>query len=252
MYNLTYSELVKLKRAKIWWLFLVAAILPAQLNILIVLTFKMPTTVHNLDDLFFSNLQVLDQPMMQIMLSLLAGHLFGQEYSERTINTLFTYPFSRLQVFFSKLIVLFLLLVVFFVAAYMSALTTAWTFDAEALSLSLLMRYFGFFLLSAVVNFALAPIYALFTLILKNVVSSVLVGIAMMISNGYLVYSPIADWSPLSLPLLLKVTMLGVHDTYLHPLDNPMSAVAGLAVWFVLSFLGSIIYWQKSDVYSGS
>ena len=252
MYNLTYAELVKLKRAKIWWLFLVAAILPAQLNILIVLTFEMPTDVHDLDDLFLSNLQLLDQPMMQIMLSLLAGHLFGREYSERTINTLFTYPFSRLQVFFSKLIVLFLLLVVFFVAAYLSVLSTAWTFDADAMTLSLLMRYFGIFLLSAVANFALVPIYALVTMILKNVVSSVLVGIAMMISNGFLMYSPIAAWSPLSLPMLLKVSLLGIHDAYPKPLDNPMYAVAGLVVVFVVSFLGNIIYLKKSDVHSGS
>ncbi|SHK48566.1 ABC-2 family transporter protein [Clostridium cavendishii DSM 21758] len=104
MINLVKAEFLKLKRRNKLTPFLIISIVSCC-SILLILPSKDGKSVKDWSSMIlftssFSNL------LVSIFIAILTGKLFMSEYKDKTISVAFTYPVSRLKIYFSKIIVI--------------------------------------------------------------------------------------------------------------------------------------------------
>ena len=251
MFNLFMAELYKLKRSRMFWLFFVAALLPSLVNLVIVINEKRYDSTGEVLNMIKQNEMAMNLPVAQIVFAAFTAFLVTREYQERTVNSLFTYPFRRVQVYYAKLLVLLTLCVSFFLVAYVTVMINAAAIAPAEITLPLLAEHFKIYLAMSLMHFALVPVAYMVSLIGKTFFSSALIGVVVVILTGYVMPSDQAMmWFPWTAPLLLVVWMTG--DMVNMGVDHPEFAIYSLITVFLVPFFFNMIYLARSDVHSGS
>lgn len=257
MYNVIYTELLKLKSTKIPWLVLLGAI-PANLISLFAFLPKITpdgaSAGVDIQDMFYRQGMVLVMVAPSIF-ALFTAYIISREYQERTINQLFSYPVSRVRILTAKLAVVFILIamttvlscVTAFLALLVKLLQGSVGFDMIWLGLKTNM-------LIAILSFGTIPVAAAVSLIAKNVIPAAVLGIFATIvtvigeighGQGGILFPWLTPFWPVR-----HLAQDIAYNTGANPYGIP--ALIILLLTFSISLAFSFIYYIKSDVHSGS
>lgn len=109
------AEIAKLKRSSHMYLTLLCSMLPTAVSAMIVLT---SGERHSWHTWYSINLQFQALLAAPLLFALLSGYIVAREYQDKTIDILFSYPFSRSSIYISKLIVIVLAIVGILMVTY--------------------------------------------------------------------------------------------------------------------------------------
>ncbi|SFJ17426.1 hypothetical protein SAMN02799624_03589 [Paenibacillus sp. UNC496MF] len=257
MLNVIYTELLKLKHSKIRWLVLLGAI-PA--NLITLFAFLPRVTPDgtpagiDMQDMFYR------QGMMLVMVgpsifALITAYIIAREYQERTINQLFSYPVSRLEILAAKLVVVFLLIMLTALLSFAAAFAVGLAMLLQGrIDFDMIWLGFKTNILVCLLSFGTIPVAAAVSLVAKNIIPAAVIGVFATIvtvigaighGQGSIMFPWLAPYWP------VRYLAQDIADnTGLNPYAVP--ALIVLSVTFILSLAISLIYCMRADVHSGS
>ncbi|MCY6369629.1 ABC transporter permease [Clostridium ganghwense] len=243
MFNILYTELLKLKRSKMLGLILIGAILPVLMNVLICKTNKNMSFQW---DGYLKNTIIITLLVMAVALfALVTGFIFSREYSEKTINNMFTYPVERAKLLGAKLVIMFIVILSTFLLTYVLSIASGFLFKHGPLTKECALKYLTLYLKESIMQFALVPIAAFLSLISKNVISSIGLGLSAAFINLFVAnsdkYIVVFPWS---VPAAFGVSNLGFNMEQL----SYNKGVISLTTIFIVSLIAMFVYAYRSDV----
>ncbi len=247
MYSTIYTELLKFKRSKMLLLLPISAAFASILSIYAHLSM---VSVINWDELFqFSEFgyNFLVAPMLFAMFT---GFLFAREYQENTINTIFCKPINRVNFLLSKIIVMIFIISVTFFCTLAFSILIGLQFKHEMLTGHLILKHVYIFFLMVLMHSALIPIAALVSMIGKNIIPAIVLGIIAVTGNfaignfkGAMVY-------PWTIPSIITAKVGGAK--WLEGQIDYKVGIVSLVITFVLPLILSAFYFGRTDVYPKS
>jgi hypothetical protein len=244
--NLLYTESLKLKRNKILWLLPIGGLLPSILNLMIIIGNSKHYEMH-WEDAFKNNFIFMTLIMGVALFSLISGYVFSREYTENTVNSLYTYPVDPAKFVFAKLMVILMMIYVTLIINYGSILAGGVLVVKEPLTGSLLIETVKKQAMIGIMFFALAPVGAFLGVIGKNVIPPIVLGISGVITNVVVINSKYVDVFPWCIP-----TAYIFREDAEDPKLVCIKAGIILTSMFVIFLIGLIGYLKKVDVHAGS
>lgn len=256
MFDIYRCEILKLKHTKLYW----AVWLPAILGNLVSIMFMLPKMTMsgeaastNLQEIFYRQGNVFTI-LGPFMFALITGYIISREYSERTINQLFTYPVSRDYIFIAKLCVIFTMV---FITSALSCITVISLGTVKVLTgaatFNMLIGGIRMNLLSCLLSFGTIPLAAAVSMVGKSVIPPMVLGtlaslVTLLLEIGHGMGTILFPWTTPYLP----VREFG--EGFAETGSNPYAAIAItiLVVIFSISLAFCLIYYRKSEVHSGS
>ncbi len=245
MLNVLYSEILKFKRCKATWLLPMGGIIPVLLNFVMTMNMKAKGFPVEWEKYFASNLILMSLVMAPVLFYLLSGYIFSREYTENTVNTLFTYPINKSKFIFAKLTVIFIMIMITFLFNFTSLLLSGYLVIHKALTFQLLMKEMKHQWIMGISFFTLAPLGGILGSISKNVISPIALGICAVLGNIVISSSEYMDVYPWTIPFALIYKEEGHVPLYLKG-----SLILAIILIFSVSTL--IFYLKKTDVQAGS
>lgn len=256
MFDIYRCEMLKLKHTKLYW----ALCLPAVLGNLVSFMMMLPKMTAsgeiasaNLQEIFYRQGNVLTI-LGPFMFALITGYIIAREYSDRTVNQLFTYPVSRTRIFTAKLCVTFTMVLL------ISALSciTAVSFGTVkvlmgAASFHMLINGIGMNFLSCLLAFGTIPLAAGVSMVGKSVIPSMVLGtfaslVTLFLELGHGMGAILFPWTTPYLP----VREFGEGFAENGPNPYNVMAITILSILFIVSLAFCLVYYSKSEVHSGS
>lgn len=244
MVNLLYTELLKLKRSKMFLISIIgAAVAPFMIVFASYVHMKTdkPSTPITFYDLFYdANLYtflVIGVPLYGVV----TAYLFNREYAEDTLKNLLTIPVSRISFIISKLLLLFMWIIMLTSVAWALTLCFGLLGSFEGLSFSLMIVSFKQFLIGGILLFTLSTPIILIIIMLKNYVPSIIFTIAITMINVMVANSEHRDLFPWS----------AAGDIARNELLPTYPPQYSYIVIFATSFIGLIAlitYFKKVDI----
>lgn len=256
MLNIFRCEILKLKHTKLFW----AVLIPALLGNLISLMMLLPkmTMSGEVADLSLQSVFYRQGNLLTILgpfiFALITGYIISREYSDRTINQLFTYPVSRERIFFAKLFVIFGMIIL---TTVLSSLTAIIVGAVKVLlgtaSFTMLLSGLRMNLLACLLSFGTIPISVAFSIVGKNVMPAMILGtlaslVTLIAEIGHGMNVILFPWATPYLPV--RDFGEGFAETGANPYAG--TAIVVLSILFVVSMVFCLIYYRKSEVHSGS
>ncbi|TJY42825.1 hypothetical protein E5161_08280 [Cohnella pontilimi] len=257
MLNVIYAELLKLRHSKIRWLVLLGA-LPANLVTLGAFLPRVTpdgtSAAIDIQDMFYR------QGMFLIMMgpaifALITAYIFAREYQERTINQLFSYPVSRVNILMAKLAVVFLQIVMTTVLSCASVFIVVFLMLLNnKVDVHMIWTGLKTNALICILSFGTIPVAAAVSMVGKNVIPTAVLGVFTTIVTvigeiGHGRQNIMFPWLTPFWPV--RDLAQGIAD---NDGPNPFAvpALSILSITFLAGLLYSIVYYSKHDVHSGS
>lgn len=246
MLNVIYTDLLKLKRAKILWMLLLLVLLLNSVEFVDLYNItnrgvivEWNRSVENIA--FFVNI-MLAVPIV----SIIVGFIFSREYSENTINTLFTYPISRTKFIISKLVIIYILILMTFISCYIFSIIVGIIFPHELFTLGIFIKYLKVYLLMSVMHFALVPPVALVAVFSKNIVPPICFGVGVTFVSMFISQTKYGQVFPWSVPAVVT------QDVSWARCLSCNNALVSLSLTFVISMTALLICVKRADIHCGS
>jgi len=256
MFGFYRAEMLKLRHTKMFWAAWVPAIL-CNLYSLLMLLPKMSmsgeTVTFNLNEVFYrqGNIITIFGPFI---FALVTAYVLSREYSERTINQLFTYPVSRVRIFTAKLGVIFTITVV---ASLLSCISAIFMGLAKALAgdipFDLILSGIVMNLSTCLFAFGTIPVAAAVSIVSKNVIAPMVLGatcsfITLILELGHTMKSVLFPWAT---PYYL---VRNFGEGFAETGENPYigTAIVLLLLTFLISLAFCLWHYSKAEVHSGS
>lgn len=256
MFDILLAEILKLKRSKILLLIPLGGLIPVLLMLLIYFDSE-PGSITRLYvfgweyfldvTLYYANI------ICPAFFAILTGYIYTREYQQRTINTVFTYSFSRIKVFAAKIIITIPLMIGMFLLTILFTVAFGLFLTKERILFDTLLDFVKINMEMVFINLLLLPIAILVSIISKNVIAPIVLGI-MYILCYPLLDKPFSVYVPGCLPSLFAThftSLLGKNHpvmTHFEVLPDINTAFQTLIVVSAISFITSIIYYRNSDV----
>lgn len=257
MFDVIYAEFIKLKRSKILLLIPLGGLIPA----LFMLVLFGDKNFHNsyangiygwhyfLDvTLYYANI------VCPAFFAIFTGYIFTREYQLKTINTIFTYSFSRYKVFVAKLIVILPMILGVFLSSMLFTLIIGKFLDHDTLTMDSFLALLKINMQMVFINFLLIPLAALVSIIGKNIVGPIVLGISHLLSWVVLDKS-YGAYIPGCLPSIMAThftrSLRGNHPVMYHFNvfhANVSAAYLTLGVISLAALVIAMIYFRFSDV----
>lgn len=248
MFNIVYSEFLKLKKSYIIIIALIGAVFMPVIKCIATISEDYSDVSNVVRNTIIKNqvasIEVASFQFLYIVLfSLIAAYIFSREFTDKTVNILHAYPVNRTKIFIGKLITVYILILfiyaIQFIAIYLS-LYIAW---GQIPSNSIMIKDIKVNIYSALLQFLLIPIPILIGNITKNILFSVVYGILGAISSMFIMMTGIyMQVSPLMLPAL--------PIYYFHrgdPIDYVLTTSSAVITFAVFIFL-SIYQYKNIDM----
>lgn len=231
------AEFTKLKRS---YYFLVLFVISIFISIF-------GTLIASQDE--FTTKGVLNQSVILInymlgvpIFSIFTGLIFAKEYEQGTISYLFTSSYKRIEFLLAKIVLIFCLISFMVIFTFVLSLIIGMIFSNETITLQETLPFVKIYLLTIAMQFALTPLVILLTIIWKNYIISIALGIVAAFSIGIITATPIGAYYPWSAPLLITYDFLGIVDMSIN------IQIMGLLILFVSTLLASLICILNSEV----
>ncbi len=253
MFNVIYSEFLKLKKSYLFATALITSVFLPIIAFIVSLSNDYSGISSALRYTLIKNYRVNIEAncfefLYTVLFSLIAGYIFSREFTDKTDNVIYTYPISRTKIFIGKLLTLYIIIsfiyIVQFLAMYLS-LCIAWR---ELPSKYFILTDMKVNVCSMLLEFLLMPIPILIGNISKNIVFPVIYGIlgaisCMGVMAAGVMYSAIyMQFFPLMLPVL-PMYYFHVGD----PIDFVLTTASCVLTFSIFMFL-SIYHYNKMDI----
>jgi len=227
------TEFLKLKNCKVLWCIPICSFFP---DILVFLMYaantKYPIVIW---DNYLTNAVMLINVLMGIaFFSILAGFIYSREYQENTVNSMFTYPISRMQFFISKLIVMLIIISITLISSFIVLVFLGLTIKHEPLTLIVLLYYTKVYVFMIIMHFALIPIVAFLGIYNKSIIPPIILGVGAITVSLIIMNTPFNTLFPWTIP-----TILSPHEngrTY----TNYTLGIIVLCITFIIGTILSI------------
>ena len=233
LYNITTTELQKLKNCKILWTLPTIFLIP---NFLVFLVYasnsKYPLVVW--DDYFLTPVMLINLLVGIVFFALLTGFIFSREYQEHMINNLFTYPSSRSKFFVGKLTVMLIIIAVTLFSSFFLSILSGVILKHEPLTTAVVFEYLRAYTLMVIMHFALVPIVAQLSISKRNIIPPIILGICAMVLNIIIFNTPLNTIFPWTIP-----TVFSPHDGARTFTNYPLGTFT-LLVTFVIGIVLSL------------
>ncbi|CAM4218631.1 bacitracin ABC transporter permease [Bacillus manliponensis] len=244
MVNLLYTELLKLKRSKMFLISIIGAAVAPFMIVFASYVYreadKLPKPVTFYDLFYDTNLYtflVIGIPLYGVV----TAYLFNREYAEDTLKNLLTIPVSRISFIMSKFITLFLWIMMLVFVAWVLTLCFGLLGSFDGLSVSLLITSFRQFLIGGVLLFILSTPIILITIMLKNYVPTIIFTIVITMINVMAANSEHRDLFPWS-------AAGDIARSELLPTYPPEYSYVLIMATSFIGFVAVITYFKKTDI----
>ncbi|MCR8845175.1 ABC transporter permease [Paenibacillus sp. SC116] len=243
MVNLLYTELLKLKRAKMFMISVIGSMAAPIMMFIAFLSMKRekPETILTFDVSFYNtNLNVL-MLIGTLLYGVIAAYLFSREYTEDTLKNLLTIPVSKTSLIVSKWLLLLLWIFMLTLVAWVMTLLLSFVAQFEGLSVAVIVDSLRQFFVGAFLLFLLSTPIILITMLFKNFVPTIIFTAVVTMANLTVIdtdYQGLFPWS--------AVHMVVTNSTeFVYPISY------SYAIIFATSILGlaaTIVYFKRSDI----
>ena len=256
MFDIYRCEMLKLKHTKLYWAICLPAIMGNLVSLMVMLP-KITTSGEvastNLQEIFYRQGNVITI-LGPFMFALITGYIISREYSDRTINQLFTYPVSHNRIFIAKLCVIFTMI---FLTSALASISAIYLGIIKVLtgaaSFKMLINGIRMNLLICILSFGTIPLAAAISMVGKSVIPSMVLGtfasiVTLFLEIGHGMGSILFPWATPYLP----VREFGEGFAEIGPNPYTATAITVLVVIYLISLAFCQIYYHKSEVHSGS
>ena len=177
---------------------------------------------------------------------LLATYIFNREYTEHTLKTVITTPLSRTKFIISKLVVIFIWMSILTLIFYLSTIFVGYIGGATQLTTQSLMIFLKELYIADVLLFLLITPFIFITMLLKNIIPSIICGVAMVLANVMSIGDKISVYNPGT-----AVYLLSTYQPYINSLIYNQSPLIPFTVIILISIIGFILSWlyfTKTDI----
>lgn len=199
MFNLVYSEILKLKKSStMLYLVLGSIAFPIFFILLMFITrnkLSWKSYANNQEDVMFMAVGI-------IIFTLLSSYIFLREYSDNTIRILYSYPVSKISIFISKLLVIYIIIALVYILHFIVVFTGGILILKEPISAEFFLVHLDLYIFSVILQFSIIPILVFFINISKNSILSALLGIFALGINFYAYVTHRYEYCPFLLPYM--------------------------------------------------
>lgn len=244
MVNLLYTELLKLKRAK---MFMVSLIGAAAAPVMVFIGYldakaKKPEIPVLFSEAFSeTNLYVL-LLIGTLLYGVITAYLFHREVAEDTLKNLLTIPVSRTSLIVSKLVLLFIWILVLTLVAWGLIFLLGLIGQYEGLNAAVLLQSLKQFLLGGSLLFLLSTPTIFVTCLFKNYVPTIIFTAVITMGNVALAnraYKALFPWSAVHV----------IADNGFVPEYPPEYSYIAILITSIAGFVATLIYFKKVDIH---
>ena len=238
--SLIYTELIKYKRTAVIWMILIGGFLTAGTAYLMVSSNNSEANWQIYSAAAFNCVNTL----ALLLSAVFTGYVVMGEYHGSTISTIFSYPVSKLKLLLIKFFIILLMVIALYMVFLISTLLFGILNIGEIPSTEFLIKLIKLSLLMAVVNYVLAPVTAIISLLIKGTATYLFVGMGYFITYVSFINSEYSYLIPTNIPN--KLIEHYFVSNFLSKTDFAyLSAVS--AVFFFLAVISASVYYLKSD-----
>lgn len=244
MVDLVYTELLKLKRSRMFLLSILgAAVAPFMVvcATYVHIKTKEPTLVVLFDELLYkTNLYtvlLIGVPLYGVV----TAYLFTREYTEDTLKNLLTIPVSRTGILLSKMLLLFMWIMLLTLEAWGLTLLLGLLGQFNGLSTSLLLESCKEFMMAGAFLFILSTPIIFTAIALQNYVPTIILSISITLIN---VMSSNSEYKG----LLPWTAAFDIANEELLPAYPAEYSYFAIIVTAVSGLIATIVYFRKADI----
>ncbi|SDE62016.1 bacitracin transport system permease protein [Paenibacillus sp. UNCCL117] len=243
MVDLLYTELLKLKRAKMFTVSLAgAAAAPAMVFIgYLDLKAKRPDELVLFSELFSeTNLYVL-LLIGTLLYGVITAYLFNREFAEDTLKHLLTIPVSRTGMIVSKLVLLLLWIMALTLTAWLLTLVFGLILQVKGLQAAVLGEALRQYVLGGFLLFLLSTPTMLVTFLFRSYVPTIIFTAVLTMANVALVnreYKALFPWS--AVHVIASGSAVPEYPLLYSVLAVLAASAAGLAA--------TVVYFRRMDI----
>ncbi|GIP22071.1 ABC transporter permease [Paenibacillus sp. J22TS3] len=239
MYNLIWTELLKLKRAK---MFLVSLVGASAAPIMMFIGFRGVLNERVTFEVSFYNTNLYVIVLIGVLLyGIITSFLFHREYTEDTLKSLLTIPVSRVSLILSKMVMLFIWILVLTLTAWGLTLILGLIGGFEDLSAELLLRTLIQYIVGGTLLFLLSTPTIFITLIYKNYMPTMIFSAIITMGNVALANSKhrvLFPWSAAH----------SIANQEFVPDYPPLYSYVSVLATAVLGLAAVLIYFKRTDI----
>ncbi|UHA71766.1 ABC transporter permease [Paenibacillus sp. 481] len=245
MVNLLYTELLKLKRAKMFMVSIIGASAAPILMFVAFLTAEnekpseQPITFEV--SFYNTNLYVL-LLIGTLLYGVITAYLFNREYVEDTLKNLLTIPVSRTSLIASKMAMLFIWIVILTLVAWGMTLILGLIGQFDGLSVAVLMKSLQQHLVGAVLLFLLSTPTIFVTFLFKNYVPTIIFTSVITMANIAITNSKYKVLFPWSAAHAIANNEFNAHFP-------PLYSYISVLVTAAIGLIATVVYFKKSDIH---
>ncbi|OOM16395.1 ABC transporter permease [Clostridium saccharobutylicum] len=250
MFNIIYSEFIKLKKSYILIIALISAILMPGIQIINDIENDYTTIPLNDRGRFFQR-DVVDIDRISILMiyiiifCLISAYVFSREYTDKTANILYTYPISKERIFVGKFITIYMIIIFVYLIQIITTYLGLYVVWGKLPPIQFIIKDIKINIYSMLLQFLLLPIPVLIANLTKNIIFPIIYGllatiiVGLLLGSGAKIYS---QFCPLTLPAL--------PFYYYHngdPIDFVIT-IGSAIITFVLFMFLCIYQYRKADI----
>lgn len=241
--NLLYTELLKLKRSK---MFLVSIIGASAAPIMMFIAYlsqmkRDPEEVIPFEISFYNtNLNVM--LLLGVLLyGVITAYLFNREFVEDTLKNLLTIPVSKGALIASKMLMLFIWILLLTMVAWVLTLGFGFFIKSDGVSAAVLLSSLRDYVLGAVLMFLLSTPTIWVTFLFKNYVPTIMFTAVITLGNVTVISSDYKALFPWSAAHVI-VTQSYVAD---YP---PLYSFIAVGITSLFGLVASVLYFNRMDI----
>lgn len=244
MVNLVYTELLKLKRAKMFTVSLIGAAAAPLMIFIGYLNYrsKKPGEPVLFSEAFSQANLYVDLLIGTLLYGVITAYLFNREYVEDTLKNLLTIPVSRTSLIASKLVLLFIWIMTLTLVAWGLTLILGLIGQYEGLNAALLLQSLKQFLIGGGLMFLLTTPTMFITFLFKNYVPTIIFTAVITMGNVGLAnheYKVIYPWSAVNV----------IAENSFVPEYPPLYSYVAIIATAIIGLIATIIYFKKVDIH---
>ncbi|WP_440897086.1 ABC transporter permease [Amphibacillus sp. Q70] len=235
MLNTIYIELLKIKRSKLILLILACTLINAAMSYIVELNDS--TNPITMAVLLQSTVTRFNLLIGAPLFAIVSGFIVADEYRHQVVDQLFTYPISRAKILLGKLLLIFSLVLLGVLSSFLFTVGVGMVTGAS--SAQELFDYIPPYLVTAGTQMAIVPIVLMISIVGKNIVGGIAVGVIAGFSSGLITAIGWGMYYPWSMPTVMMYHIFGVFEVDL------VKALISLFIIFAVPLVLSFIFYKR-------
>lgn len=172
--QLVYTEIIKYKRTMIPWIISLGGGFAAFIALMLVMTGGLQ---KSWEVLIIRGLNLVNM-LALLLVAVISGYVFINEYHESTIGTIFTLPVSRLKIYFTKFFIILFMVFALYLSFFLLTMLFGMIFIGGLPPTDFMLKFFKIIFILSAVSFVLAPVTVMISIIFRSIGTYLLVGLS--------------------------------------------------------------------------